>query len=61
MSSARSRARAERRGDCDGGRGADGRLAQPVEDGRLTPYLASDESLYVTGNLNLMDGGAAAV
>ena len=38
-------------------RQAMGRLAQPEEIGSLATYLASDESDFVTGTLNLIDGG----
>ena len=38
-------------------RQAMGRLAQPEEIASLATYLASDESDFVTGNLNLFDGG----
>ena len=34
-----------------------GRLAQPEEIASLATYLASDESDFVTGTLNLIDGG----
>tara|TARA_Y100000590_G_C15599636_1_gene969492 strand:+ start:420 stop:1157 length:738 start_codon:yes stop_codon:yes gene_type:complete len=34
-----------------------GRLAQPEEIASLAVYLASDESDFVTGTLNLIDGG----
>lgn len=34
-----------------------GRLAQPKEIASLAVYLASDESDFVTGTLNLIDGG----
>jgi NAD(P)-dependent dehydrogenase (short-subunit alcohol dehydrogenase family) len=34
-----------------------GRLAQPKEIAALAVYLASDESDFVTGTLNLIDGG----
>ena len=39
------------------GRQAMGRLAQPDEIASLGVYLASDESSFVTGTLNLIDGG----
>ena len=38
-------------------RQAIGRLAQPEEIASLATYLASDESDFVTGTLNLIDGG----
>ena len=38
-------------------RQAMGRLAQPDEIAKLAIYLASDESDFVTGTLNLIDGG----
>ena len=38
-------------------RQAMGRLAQPEEIAFLATYLASDESDFVTGTLNLIDGG----
>ena len=38
-------------------RQAMGRLAQPEEIASLGVYLASDESSFVTGTLNLIDGG----
>jgi len=38
-------------------RQAMGRLAQPSEIASLAVYLASDESDFVTGTLNLIDGG----
>ena len=38
-------------------RQAMGRLAQPEEIASLGVYLASDESNFVTGTLNLIDGG----
>ena len=38
-------------------RQAMGRLAQPEEIASLAIYLASDESEFVTGTLNLIDGG----
>ena len=38
-------------------RQAMGRLAQPEEIASLATYLASDESAFVTGTLNLIDGG----
>ena len=38
-------------------RQAMGRLAQPDEIASLGVYLASDESSFVTGTLNLIDGG----
>ena len=38
-------------------RQAMGRLAQPDEIASLATYLASDESSFVTGTLNLIDGG----
>jgi len=38
-------------------RQAMGRLAQPDEIASLGVYLASDESLFVTGGLHLIDGG----
>ena len=38
-------------------RQAMGRLAQPDEIASLATYLASDESDFVTGTLNLFDGG----
>lgn len=38
-------------------RQAMGRLAQPEEIASLAVYLASDESSFVTGTLNLIDGG----
>ena len=38
-------------------RQAMGRLAQPEEVASLATYLASDESDFVTGTLNLIDGG----
>ena len=38
-------------------RQAMGRLAQPDEIASLATYLASDESAFVTGTLNLIDGG----
>ena len=34
-----------------------GRLAKPEEIASLAVYLASDESAFVTGTLNLIDGG----
>ena len=34
-----------------------GRLAQPEEIASMAVYLASDESDFVTGTLNLIDGG----
>ncbi len=34
-----------------------GRLAKPEEIASLAVYLASDESDFVTGTLNLIDGG----
>ena len=34
-----------------------GRLAQPEEIASLAVYLASDESDFVTGTFNLIDGG----
>jgi len=39
------------------GRQAMGRLAQPEEIASMAVYLASDESDFVTGTLNLIDGG----
>ena len=38
-------------------RQAMGRLAQPEEIASMAMYLASDESEFVTGTLNLIDGG----
>ena len=38
-------------------RQAMGRLAQPEEIASMALYLASDESEFVTGTLNLIDGG----
>ena len=38
-------------------RQAMGRLAKPEEIASLAVYLASDESDFVTGTLNLIDGG----
>ena len=38
-------------------RQAMGRLAQPEEIASMAIYLASDESSFVTGTLNLIDGG----
>ena len=38
-------------------RQAMGRLAQPEEIASMGVYLASDESSFVTGTLNLIDGG----
>ncbi len=38
-------------------RQAMGRLAQPEEIASMSVYLASDESEFVTGTLNLIDGG----
>ena len=38
-------------------RQAMGRLAQPEEIASMAIYLASDESEFVTGTLNLIDGG----
>ena len=38
-------------------RQAMGRLAQPEEIAAMGVYLASDESAFVTGTLNLIDGG----
>ena len=38
-------------------RQAMGRLAQPNEIAKMAVYLASDESDFVTGTLNLIDGG----
>ncbi len=38
-------------------RQAMGRLAQPEEIASMATYLASDESDFVTGTLNLIDGG----
>ena len=38
-------------------RQAMGRLAQPEEIASMGVYLASDESSFVTGTLNLVDGG----
>ena len=38
-------------------RQAMGRLAQPEEIASLGVYLASDESAFITGTLNLIDGG----
>ena len=38
-------------------RQAMGRLAQPEEIASIAVYLASDESEFVTGTLNLIDGG----
>ena len=38
-------------------RQATGRLAQPEEIASMAIYLASDESSFVTGTLNLIDGG----
>ena len=38
-------------------RQAMGRLAQPEEIASLAVYLASDESSFITGTLNLIDGG----
>ena len=38
-------------------RQAMGRLAQPEEIASMATYLASDESAFVTGTLNLIDGG----
>ena len=38
-------------------RQAMGRLAQPNEIASMAIYLASDESDFVTGTLNLIDGG----
>ena len=38
-------------------RQAMGRLAQPEEIASMAVYLASDESDFVTGTLNLIDGG----
>ena len=38
-------------------RQAMGRLAQPEEIASMALYLASDESDFVTGTLNLIDGG----
>ncbi len=40
-------------------RQAMGRLAQPEEIASMATYLASDESDFVTGTLNLIDGGWA--
>ena len=37
------------------------RLAQPVEVSRLALYLASDESLHVTGGMFPIDAGACAL
>ena len=34
-----------------------GRLAQPEEIASMAMYLASDESEFVTGTLNLIEGG----
>ena len=38
-------------------RQAMGRLAQPEEIAKLATYLASDESDFITGTHNLIDGG----
>ena len=38
-------------------RQAMGRLAQPEEIASMAVYLASDESDFITGTLNLIDGG----
>ena len=38
-------------------RQAMGRLAQPNDLASMAVYLASDESDFVTGTLNLIDGG----
>ena len=38
-------------------RQAMGRLAQPEEIASMAVYLASDESNFITGTLNLIDGG----
>ena len=38
-------------------RQAMGRLAKPEEIASMATYLASDESAFVTGTLNLIDGG----
>jgi 2-keto-3-deoxy-L-fuconate dehydrogenase len=38
-------------------RQAMGRLAQPEEIASMAVYLASDESAFITGTLNLIDGG----
>ena len=38
-------------------RQAMGRLAKPEEIASMAIYLASDESAFVTGTLNLIDGG----
>ena len=38
-------------------RQAMGRLAQPEEIASMGVYLASDESDFVTGTLNFIDGG----
>ena len=38
-------------------RQAMGRLAQPEEIASMAVYLASDDSAFVTGTLNLIDGG----
>ena len=35
-----------------------GRLAQPVEVGELTAFLASDEASYITGAQIVIDGGS---
>ena len=34
-----------------------GRYAYPEEVGKLTAFLASDDSSYITGTINLIDGG----
>ena len=34
------------------------RLADPLEVGELAAFLASDESSYLTGTQNVIDGGA---
>jgi len=35
------------------------RVAQPDELARSVPYLASDDSAFVTGTASLVDGGAS--
>ncbi len=34
------------------------RLADPLEVGELAAFLASDESSYLTGTQNVIDGGS---